>query len=251
MIKGIERAVQRRADFGIRVLNLSLGTDPTLSTTLSQLNQAVQRAWDAGITVVASAGNLGPGNGTTTKPGDDPLIITSKASDDTGTAATSDDTMTSFSSVGPTFADGWFEPDLVAPGRSVVSLRSEKSTIDLAYPDARIGTANFKGSGSSSSAAIASGAAALLLRAHPDATPNDVKGRMRLTAKLGPVGNPMVDGHGLLDVATAVAATGVVYDQDNVVRYGMASPAVNGTVDLGTTWTGSSWNGSSWNGCGL
>ena len=65
-----------RANYGIRVLNLSLGTDSTQSYFLSPLNAAVERAWDSGIVVTVSASNNGPGAGTVTKPGDDPLVIT-------------------------------------------------------------------------------------------------------------------------------------------------------------------------------
>ena len=86
VIQGIEWAVANRARYGIGVLNLSLGADPTESTTTAPLDAAVEQAWKAGIVVVASAGNYGPGSGSVSKPGDDPLIITTGAIDDAGTA---------------------------------------------------------------------------------------------------------------------------------------------------------------------
>ncbi|MDP9442461.1 MAG: S8 family peptidase, partial [Actinomycetota bacterium] len=248
VIAGIQWAVMNREAFGIKVLNLSLGASPAESTTTAPLNKAVQKAWRSGSTVVASAGNQGPGNGSISKPGDDPMIITAGATDDQGTVSTADDTVTDFSSVGPTFADGWFKPDLVVPGRSVVSLRALGSTIDTQFPTGRMGEANFKGSGTSFSAAVTSGAAALVLQANPTATPDAVKGRLLLTAGKGPVGNPVVDGHGLLDAKTAATATGIVFNQSNVIRYGNPAPAVHGTVDMGKSWTASHWNGTSWNG---
>ena len=146
------------------MLNISLGAIPTSSTVVNPLDQAVETAWQAGITVVASAGNAGPFNGTILSPGDDPLAITVGALDDNGSTDPAAATATTFSSAGPTNIDGWFKPDLVTSGRSVVSLRAPGSTIDTLNPSARIGNANFVGSGTSFSAAITSGAAALVIQ---------------------------------------------------------------------------------------
>ena len=159
------------SSYGINVLNLSLGYQSSQSTVTNPLDQAVEAVWNAGITVVASAGNAGPFNGTILSPGDDPMVITVGALDDMATPSPPDDEMTDFSSVGPTSRDGWAKPDLVASGRSVVSLAAPGSTIDNSYPSARIGSANFVGSGTSFSAAITSGAAALVLADNPGPHP--------------------------------------------------------------------------------
>ena len=50
-----------RDAYGIDVVNLSFGNDSKQSAYTSPLNWAVQQLWDAGIVVVASAGNLGDG----------------------------------------------------------------------------------------------------------------------------------------------------------------------------------------------
>jgi serine protease AprX len=249
VIAGIHWAISQRTRLGIKVLNLSLGADASLTTTIAPLNHAVERAWDAGIVVVASAGNYGPDNGSIPKPGDDPLVITVGASDDKGTAFTGDDSVALFSGVGPTWADGWLKPDVLAPGRSVVSLRVPGSTIDIQNPSARIGRANFKGSGTSFSTAIVSGTAALVLQAHPEATPDLVKGRILGSTLSGPVGNPFVDGHGLLSAYGAVNANDITFSQSNVVRWGhLPLTLLGGTVDLAKSWRASSWNGGAWNG---
>ena len=167
VLAAMQWAVSYKADFGIRVLNLSLGTDSTQSYHLSPLNAAVERAWDSGIVVTVSSSNNGPGAGTVTKPGDDPLVITVGAVDDRGTPGRGDDVMAGFSGQGPTTADGLTKPDLVAPGRSVISLRAPGSAIDAAYPGSRVGSAYFKGSGTSFSTAVTSGAAALILEREP------------------------------------------------------------------------------------
>jgi serine protease AprX len=259
VISGINWVVAHRDQYSIDVLNISLGTVPLTSSVLNPLDQAVETAWRAGITVVTSAGNSGPFNGTILSPGDDPLAITVGAVDDNGSTNASAATTTDFSSVGPTNVDGWFKPDLVTSGRSVVSLRAPGSTIDTLFPSAEIGSSNFVGSGTSFSTAITSGAAALVLQAaqlmskskgtskdkSPSLlTPNEVKAQLLGTTVPGPVGNPMVDGHGALNVLNAVTQPGLELNQ---VAPTVPTP-VGSTVDLGAVWAGSSWSGSSWSG---
>src|SRR6266852_4393385 len=145
LISGLQWAVDHQSSYGIKVVNVSLGFQPTKSTVNNPLDRAVEAVWNSGITVVASAGNAGPFNGTVLSPGDDPLVITAGALDDMATAAVADDEMTDFSGVGPTSADGWVKPDLVTSGRPVVSLSAPGSTIYTDHPSARIGSANFVG----------------------------------------------------------------------------------------------------------
>jgi serine protease AprX len=204
VIEGVDWTIEHASALNIRILNMSLGFQPFESTTLNPLDQVVQQAWNAGIVVVASAGNAGPFNGTILSPGDDPLVITVGSVDDQGQANPADDLMSAFSSVGPTNPDGWAKPDLVTSGRSIVSLRVPGSTVDVANPNAEVGSSNFEGTGTSFSAAIAAGAAALILSAHRTLRPNAVKASMLWSASPGPVGNPFVDGHGVLNAAAAV-----------------------------------------------
>ncbi|MGH9123932.1 MAG: S8 family serine peptidase, partial [Acidimicrobiales bacterium] len=248
VILGIGWVMSHESRDHIGVLNLSLGMQPYTSTVLNPLDMAVEAAWSNGIAVVVSAGNAGPFNGTILSPGDDPLVVTVGAVDDNGTAATADDSIANFSSVGPTNPDGSFKPDLVASGRSVVSLRAPGSTVDQQNPSARIGSANFVGSGTSFSAAIASGAAALVLQAGGDSVagnPNAVKARLLGGATPGPVGNPAVDGHGSLNAYWAATATGNV----SVNQTTPLLPTLPGlNVNLGGTWSSSTWNPNNWTG---
>ncbi len=254
VIEGVGWTIAHAASDNIGVLNMSLGYLPLTSTVLDPLDQAVEKAWAAGITVVVSAGNSGPGNGTILSPGDDPLVITAGAVDDGGQVTPANDTMSTFSSAGPTNPDGWFKPDLVTSGRSVVSLRDQGSTIDRQNPSARVSGTNFVGSGTSFSSAITAGAAALLLSADPSYAPDTVKGTLLGTTTSGPVGNPFVDGHGDLNVANAVASPAMTLAQSPPTQ---ATP-MGGNVSLGVSgessswnpanWTGSAWNGSAWNG---
>jgi serine protease AprX len=249
IILGLQWAVDHRSAYGIRILNLSLGFQPTESTVIDPVDQAVQAVWDAGIAVVVSAGNAGPFNGTILSPGDDPLVITVGALDDMASPSITGDEMCDFSSVGPTSPDGWVKPDLVTSGRSVVSLAAPGSTIYDEYPSARVGSANFVGSGTSFSAAITSGAAALVLAADPGLTPDELKARLLGTTNPGPVGNPFVDGHGALN-AYAAATAGPMNLSQSVAS--LLANSLGATVSLSPTgpddtWNPSLWSGASWN----
>jgi serine protease AprX len=260
VILGVGWAVAHESSDHIGVLNMSLGYKPLTSTVLNPLDMAVEAASRAGIAVVTSAGNAGPFNGTILSPGDDPLAITVGALDDQGTVTSADDTMTTFSSVGPTSQDGWFKPDLVASGRSVVSLRVPGSTIDRANPSARVGASNFVGSGTSFSAAITSGAAALVLQNGAFAgRPDALKAALVGSATPGPAGNPFVDGHGALNAYWAAMASNVAVSQTTPLLPPLpllpislpatwAASSWNPAVWTGSAWNGSAWNGSAWNG---
>ena len=249
---------------------MSLGFQTTMSTVINPLDQAVQAVWNSGIAVVVSAGNAGPFNGTILSPGDDPLVITVGALDDMAQSSVTDDEMSDFSSAGPTSADGWVKPDLVTSGRSVVSLAAPGSTIYDDYPSARVGSANFVGSGTSFSSAITSGAAALVLADNPGLSPNQLKARLLGTTARGPVGNPFVDGHGALNAYAAATAGPMNYNQSallllpalpgsTVSCHPLARPT-RGTRSCGRghpgrrgrptarTWDGVAWNGTDWNG---
>jgi serine protease AprX len=247
VIEGVQWAIDNEAVDGIQVLNISLGVEPPSPSALDPLDQAVEQAWSAGIVVVTSAGNIGPDNGTITSPGDDPMVITVGSLDDGGADVPADYAIPAFSSVGPTDIDGWFKPDLVAPGRSVVSLIPPASAIALANPTAAIGRHNFVGSGTSFSAAIVSGLVALLLEADPGLSPDQVKAALLFGADPGPVGDPFVDGHGLADVMSAAAAGGQVF-LNQIPAAAAESVSPPATISLASTWAASTWNPANWSG---
>lgn len=276
VLAAIQWVVSFRDRYNIRIVNLSLGTDSTQTYRTDPLNYAVERAWDAGIVVVVSASNRGPGAGTISKPGDDPWVITVAAVDDRGTPGLGDDTLPNFSSRGPTAADGIAKPDLAAPGAHMISLRAPGSAVDTQFPNYVDGWYR-KGSGTSMSAAVVSGAVALMLQADPTMVPDRVKYALTSTARPAASGDPTAVGSGVLDVhAAAFAAPAGLANQGLDRSSGLGSlDASRGTVQvrtddlLGTvvgglltvqlllwdpiayttgTWNGSSWYGSSWYG---
>lgn len=247
VIEGISWAIAHASADNIRVLNISLGVKPKSGSGLDFLDQAVEQAWNAGIVVVTSAGNYGPDNGTISSPGNDPLAISVGAIDDDAADIAANFNMFSSTSVGPTLYNGWIKPDIVASGRSVVSLMPLKSTIAKANASSRIGTYDFAGSGTSFSSAVVSGLVALLLAKNPTLTPNQVKAALLMSALPGPVGDPLVDGHGIADVAAASLVAGLVNLNQSAAAAAEATKP-KASVALLSAWTVSTWNPANWSG---
>ena len=226
VIAGLQWVVSNRWTYNIRVLNLAFGTDSKQSYSIDPLDYAVEQVWFSGILVVASAGNRGPDGSTINKPGDDPFVLTVGAADNHGTPDRSSTTVAPFSSWGS--PGGFMKPDVVAPGITIVSIRDSGSTIDVAYPDARMGDSYFKGTGTSQAAAIVSGVAALMFQANPSLTPDLAKGALMKTAFRNASYKWPTAGAGLVDVGSAIQA---------VTHIGGVSPANLGVVP--STGTGS------------
>src|SRR5918996_288578 len=144
VIDGIDWVINNKNTYNIRVINLSLGHAVMESAFTDPLCAAVKRAVDAKIVVVASAGNRGktdtgqPILGGITSPGNCPDAITVGALNTFSTAQRSDDSVTTYSSRGPTRFDHAVKPDVVAPGNKVVSLESPGAYLPTAYPATRV-----------------------------------------------------------------------------------------------------------------
>ena len=130
--------------------------------------------------MVVSAGNSG--QGIIFPPANDPFVITVGAADDMGTPNINDDVMASFSVYGTT-EDEFAKPDLVAPGRNILSLLASTDAIVYTdHPANRVDTYMYRMSGTSMSAPMVSGAVALLLQNEPALNPDQVKYRLMTTA---------------------------------------------------------------------
>jgi serine protease AprX len=201
VIAGISWVVQHRNDDGmnIRVLNLSFGTDGVQEYTLDPLTYAAEVAWRKGIVVVVAAGNEGFGSPQLNNPAYDPYVIAVGAATSDGKYGTSDDSIPEWSSGG----NASRRPDLVAPGKSIASLRSPGSYIDESYPGGVVNERLFRGSGTSQSAAVVSGAVALLLEQRPGLSPDQVKKLLIATANR--IGNGKIEaqGAGMIDMKRA------------------------------------------------
>ena len=214
VIRAIDWVVTNRTTYGIRILNASFGAPVGSWYWEDPLNQAVMRAWQAGIVVVTSAGNTGPNAMTVTAPGNVPYVVTVGAMTDNYTPAYgSDDYLASFSAAGPTY-EGHVKPDLVAPGGHILAGLEKPDYLGRTFPQYFVDDTYFRLSGTSQAAAVVSGVAALVLQQSPGLTPDDVKCRLIATA------DPAVDvstgskpysifqqGAGLVDAYRAVNST--------------------------------------------
>ncbi len=203
VIAGVQWVLRNKQAYNIRVLNVSLGSPATTSYKDDPVNAALEVAWFSGIVVVTAAGNGGPNAGTITSPGNDPYLITVGAFDDKGTATHADDSVPDFSSRGPTAFDNLPKPDISAPGRKVVSLRTPGSYLDRLFPDRVVDNQYFRLTGTSMAAPVVAGVAALILSKDPGLSPNQVKKILTHTAQnIGSDVNSR--GSGAVDALAAV-----------------------------------------------
>jgi serine protease AprX len=107
--------------------------------------------------------------------------LTVGAVNDRGTVRESDDQIAAFSSRGPAIG-GLTKPDLIAPGVNIISLRADGSLLDRSLPRNRVGTRYFRLSGTSFSAPLTAGTAALLLQKQPGLSPLQVKSLLKRNA---------------------------------------------------------------------
>ncbi len=249
VIAAIEWVVEHRNTDGlnIRVLNLALGADGVPSSLEDPLSAAVERAWSAGIVVVVAAGNRGDGSNGLDSPAVSPYVISTGALH--GRAVR--DGVAPYSSSGNEHRN----PDLVAPGSSLVSLRVPGSTLDQQYPEARIDERYVRGSGTSQAAAVMSGSVALLLSAAPDLTPDQVKYLLMQNANDVERRSTTRDGVGKVRPDTATENAGSAGNapvQNHPRALGITSwegvDSWTGGEWAGASWSGASWSGASWSG---
>ncbi|GBD34306.1 Thermostable alkaline protease [bacterium HR35] len=178
VIEGLDWVVQQKQNQGEDwVINMSLGT----SADIQSFHDAILRVYNAGITMVAAAGNTG---GAVTYPAAYPEVIAVSATDQNNQLA-------SWSSRGP-------EVDLAAPGVSIYSTYKGQTYATL--------------SGTSMAAPHVTGVAALVLdRKTCDfnldgvCTPSEVQQKLEGSAiDLGSPGKDNLYGSGLVNAVNAL-----------------------------------------------
>ncbi len=276
VIAAINWVVQHRTDRGmnVRVISLAYGTSSTQSWQVDPLARAVEDAQKAGIVVVAAAGNDGLSERQLLMPAIDPHVIAVGAVDPRGTNDVADDVVADFTNGGNLQR----RPDVVTPGRSLVSLRVPGSYADVMAPGGKVlGDVSgrfFRGSGTSQATAFVAGEAALLLQQRPGLSPAQVKSLLTTTAR------PLTNAHPAmgagetnasraaqwpvplaLTTAPPSSGTGTLEASrggSNVLDPRSGKP-LTGEVDiLGGAWNGtrwarqsgsaSAWAGGAWNG---
>ena len=221
VISALDWVVANHAAYNIRVINLSVGASVTESYDTDPLTLAAKRVVDAGVVLVAAAGNLGrnaqgqPQYGGITAPGNAPWVLTVGASSHMGTLTRTDDTIGGYSSRGPTAIDYLAKPDLVAPGTGIVSLSDPNSFLYAAKPQMLVDglrPTTYKPylslTGTSMATPVVTGTVALMLQANPALTPNAVKAILQYTAQDDSQYNPLTEGAGFLNAKGAVDLAG-------------------------------------------
>ncbi|RZU53975.1 subtilisin family serine protease [Krasilnikovia cinnamomea] len=231
--------MQWAADGGARVVNMSLGGDPTdgtdpLSVAVDELSRRT------GALFVVAAGNDGAPVSVNT-PGAARAALTVGAVD-------RGDHVAGFSSRGPRLGDGLIKPEIVAPGVGIVAARADGT--ELGEP---VGHAYTTLSGTSMATPHVAGAAAILAQRRPAWRADRLKDA--LVSSAAPVdGGWAAVGAGRVDVARAtrqdIAATGALQAGADGPTPDSAQYPISYVNDgaeplhlhLGMTFTG--WNGA-------
>lgn len=171
VMEGFRWILENQKKYGIRIVNISVGMTPQSDLTEQEkLVRGVEALWDAGMIVVAAAGNLGPKESTITTPGISKKIITVGASNDRFLVDNQGQRRKDYSGRGPT-KECVCKPDVVAPGTYIYSCNAK-------YMKQREKPYIVK-SGTSMATPIVSGAIADLLSKYPYMTNVEVKLRLR------------------------------------------------------------------------
>jgi serine protease AprX len=240
-IYGLQFVVDKKADFNIRVVNLSFESAATDSYKIDPLDAAAEAAWFSGIVVVAAAGNRGTAaDAVHHAPGNDPYVITVGAADDQGTSTIGDDVVASWSSRGKT-QDGFSKPDVVAPGTRIVSTLAADSEFASMCPTCIVGDEYIRAGGTSMAAPMVSGGVADLLQAHPTWTPNQVKAVILATDRA------IAGGASQLSLKAALAHSGNGVSANKGLTPNTLIDPTTGNVDYTKSrWSKSRWSRSSW-----
>jgi serine protease AprX len=261
--------LQNKTTYNIKVANFSLHSVSRASVQFDPIDQAVEKLWLNGVTVVAAAGNYavnGAESGVQFAPGNDPFVITVGAADIGTRVSGGDDTPAPWSAWGYT-PDGFLKPDIAAPGRYMVGPVPTNSVLYSERPASVTSPGYMQLSGTSFAAPVVAGAAAMLLGQHPDWTPDQVKGALMLTAtaepkvKLGQLGvgdvniaaaralrtNHIPNPNAALDHFVGAAADGTaVFNSAAWASAAHASAAWADAAWSDAAWSSAAWSDAAW-----
>jgi serine protease AprX len=255
VINACQWILDHKSQYNIKVANFSLHSSYGTNSYRDPLDQAVERLWFNGVTVVAAAGNYGTSSTTPSgvlyAPGNDPFVITVGAVDLGGTSRSNDDSVAPWSAWGYT-EDGFYKPDISAPGRYMVGPVPAGSTISQQKASNMIGTDRIQLSGTSFAAPVVAGTVAQMLARHPNWSPDQVKGALMRTARAVHNGNPKAAGLGELTASRAAATNYAPNPNLGLEQFMKPAANGNGQVFDAQSWANSakanmSWNSMSWN----
>jgi serine protease AprX len=253
-VDAMQWVLDHKDEYNIRVVNLSIQSTVPQSYHESAMDAAAEILWFNGVVVVAAAGNWNNNstfNAIQAAPANDPFIITVGATDEKGSSKRTDDSTTSFTASGTTLA-GYHKPEVLAPGVDIISVLSNASDWIFDHPDHVVMDGEyFRLSGTSMAAPMVAGAAALLLQAEPNLTPDQVK--YRLIHSAGTVGSsPYLDVYSALTTPSFESANQGIVPHMLLAKMAMIAywSSQNGeeNIDWGAiNWDAVNWNAVNWN----
>jgi serine protease AprX len=206
VIAATEWLIKNHKQHDIKVANYSLHGGGKAHFHEDPLNEAVTKLWRAGVTVVAAAGNYGKDgapSGVYFAPGNNPFVVTVGAVDIGGTARNNDDDRAPWSAYGRT-QDGFWKPEICAPGRMMVGPVPTSSTLAAEKASKMKSAGYIELSGTSFSAPVISGIAAQIIARNPSMTPDQVKGALMNRARAVPRAENRSCGVGQVNAVRAV-----------------------------------------------
>jgi serine protease AprX len=251
IINACQWILDHKSQYNIRVANFSLHSAIAAPFYYDPLDQAVEKLWFNGVTVVAAAGNYGSTagpSGVKYSPGNDPFVITVGASDIGGTIGIGNDSVASWSAYGYTM-DGFAKPEVSAQGRYMIGPVPAASALPVQRPDHVTAPGYMQLSGTSFSTPVVSGTVAQMLARHPNWTPDQVKGALMISARPLPNGNAG-GGVGEVTATKAVRQSGAANPNGALEQFvsgvGTTSVAFDSASWLDLAQTNASWDSASW-----
>ncbi|HHZ01947.1 MAG TPA: S8 family peptidase [Tissierellia bacterium] len=186
ILSTVQWIIETKDVYKTRIINFSLGAIAQYKERRDPLVKAANRAIENNLIVIAAVGNSGPMRNTILSPATSRYVISVGALNDRNTESPYSE-IAEFSSRGPTL-DRIRKPDLIAPGVDIISLSNKNLN----------GYTNL--SGTSMSAPMVSGAAALLLNENPNYNHFDIKKKL-LSACYRIKASSYDQGAGVLDIS--------------------------------------------------